>query len=335
VFTTAALAAPSLSLGILQVGATIGVAALSWRFIEEPIRHGALGTFWKHVRAGRWQVVPRRSWGALAGAVGILVLAGCELSGMPGNTQARSSHASQPSSIAPAVTHPSSGPWLPALLPWRTQSERTAGPLQTACHSVAYIGDSTSEGMISPNYLPNRAQRLPARLKQVGVTSQRIRISGARSIVETLSGQTNGYGVAKQLKATGFRGCWIIALGTNDTANVYVGSPVGRLTRIQRMMSVIGEQRVLWVNVKSLLGSGPYSETDMRLWDRGLLRACAAHPNMRIFDWASVAKKSWFISDGTHYTSQGYARRARATADAVAHAFPASGTSRHRGCLVR
>ena len=34
----------------LQVAATIAVAALSWHFVEEPIRHGALGRWWSQLR---------------------------------------------------------------------------------------------------------------------------------------------------------------------------------------------------------------------------------------------------------------------------------------------
>ena len=45
----------------------------------------------------------------------------------------------------------------------------------------------------------------------------------------------------------------MLALGTNDTADVYVGSPVSLATRIKEMMSLIGNQPVMWVNVKSLL----------------------------------------------------------------------------------
>ena len=33
----------SLARGALQVAAAFGVAALSWRFVEEPVRHGAIG----------------------------------------------------------------------------------------------------------------------------------------------------------------------------------------------------------------------------------------------------------------------------------------------------
>ncbi len=53
---------------------------------------------------------------------------------------------------------------------------------------------------------------------------------------------------------------------------------------------------------------------------------------MRVFDWAAVAKSRWFIDDGIHYTSPGYAARSRLIAQALAQAFPASvGGS---GCVV-
>jgi hypothetical protein len=55
---------------------------------------------------------------------------------------------------------------------------------------------------------------------------------------------------------------------------------------------------------------------------------------MRVFDWASAVNDSWFISDLIHYTSVGYAQRARLTADALVHAFPASGSEKDPGCVV-
>jgi hypothetical protein len=168
---------------------------------------------------------------------------------------------------------------------------------------------------------------------RVGATQQHFEISGARSIVETYEGQPNGYEVAQRFIRAGYRGCWVLALGTNDAADVYVGSNVGRAARIQRMMSLIGDQPVMWVNVKSLLSSGPYAEQNMRLWDQALLQACPRYPNMRVFDWASMAKSAWFIEDGIHYNSHGYAARSRLIAQALAHAFPASGA--RSGCLVR
>ena len=139
--------------------------------------------------------------------------------------------------------------------------------------------------------------------------------------------------MAQNWRGAGYDGCWVLALGTNDTADVYVGSNVGRLARIERMMSAIGKQPVMWVNVKSLLDSGAYSEQNMQLWNDALLDACRRYPNMRVFDWASVVQDSWFIDDGIHYNSPGYAARSRLVAQALAHAFPATG--QHSGCVVQ
>jgi len=190
--------------------------------------------------------------------------------------------------------------------------------------------------MVLPSYLPKAGQRLEAQYARVGATSQYFEISGARSIIETLSEeQASGYTLARRLKANGFDGCWMIALGTNDTANVYVGSTVGLETRIKRMMRVIGDQPVVWITVKSLLDSGPYSEANMQLWNRTVIDACSRYPNMRVFDWASLAQDDWFISDGTHYTSEGYRHRARLSANALAHAFPALGEKEGSDCVVR
>jgi hypothetical protein len=200
---------------------------------------------------------------------------------------------------------------------------------------VVHIGDSTSDGLVSDDYLPNPQQRIGAQYAKVGATRMITEISGGRSIVETIGKQANAYDVAKQLVAGGYRGCWVLALGTNDTADVVVGSGVSRAARIQKMMSVIGNQPVMWVNVKSLVASGPYAEPQMQLWDAALTQACPRYPSMRVYDWAGVAQNRWFISDGIHYTSAGYAARSADIAHALAEAFPAQSSQTARsGCEV-
>ena len=209
---------------------------------------------------------------------------------------------------------------------------RANGPLRTSCTSVAHIGDSTSEGMVSPDYLPNRRQRLAARYEQVGVQSVYTNITGARSVVEVLPGTTNGYKAAQQLIKQGFKGCWVIALGTNDTADVAVGSNVGLTARIKEMMQVTKGEPVMWINVISLLHNGPYAEPNMQKWNNALMSSCPQYPNMRVFNWAAIPKPGWFINDGIHYTSAGYEKRALFIADGLAEAFPQNGAS--AGCLI-
>ena len=316
VLTTAAVSGDTLARGGAQVAAIIGCAALSWQYVEEPIRHGALRRWWAQIRGAGWRLggMGQQARIAVAASAPVLVLASC---GMTGVVQAG------PASPAAAAQLPS----VHASAAGRTAGSRLGAgagdPARSSCRAVVHIGDSTSDGLISPDFLPNPRQRIAAQYARVGVTTFVPEIAGARSIVETYDGQPNAYTVAQQLVQHGYRGCWVLALGTNDTADVYVGSPVGLAARITRMMTLIGAQPVMWVNVRSLLASGPYSESNMLAWNRALLQACTRYPDMRVYDWAAAARDSWFIADGIHYTSAGYAARAFLIARALASAFPA------------
>jgi hypothetical protein len=175
---------------------------------------------------------------------------------------------------------------------------------------------------VSSDYLPNPAQRLGPQLADVGVTTTYPEISGARSIVEIFEGQPNAQMVAHQRVTRGFNGCWIIAMGTNDVDNVNTGSNVGFAQRIDRMMSAVRGQPVMWINAVTLLRSGPYSEAGMLKWNRALGAACQKYPNMRVFDWPFWAKPRYFIPDGIHYYTPGYIARTHLIAKALAAAFP-------------
>jgi peptidoglycan/LPS O-acetylase OafA/YrhL len=308
----------------LQVVAIFAIAALSWRYVEEPIRHGALGRLWRQCRAQGWrpEAISQRGWVVIAG-MGIVLIAAC--AGMAGvnSAPAEGKDARVEEATAAGTTKP------PPLTP-----AQAAASKRSSCRSVIHIGDSTSEGLTSPEYLPLASQRIEAQYARVGATIQHYAISGARSIVETYEGEPNADEVAQAWKNEGYRGCWVLALGTNDSANVFVDSGTDSLERIERMMSAIGNEPVMWVNVKSLVESGPYAEENMKKWDEALLEACPKYPNMRVYDWASAVRDPWFIEDGIHFTSPGYAARSQLIASALAHAFPASGNVDNGNCLV-
>jgi hypothetical protein len=197
-------------------------------------------------------------------------------------------------------------------------------PPRTSCTSVVHIGDSTSDGLFSSDYLPDKSLQIPAQYAAVGVKTTIDRVVGATSVVESLPGTKNAQKMATGMIKSGYHGCWVIALGTNDTADVAVGSEIGRAQRIKMMMAIIGNQPVMWVEVKSILSSGPYAESNMALWDQALQQALPSYPNMRLYNWPAVVQHSWFINDGIHFTSDGYAHRGKMIAEALAEAFPAS-----------
>jgi peptidoglycan/LPS O-acetylase OafA/YrhL len=306
---------------LLQGAAILLVAALSWRFVEEPIRRGALGRLWRAARSGalRPRAAPRAAWAAVAGGALVFLVA---IAGMAGAGPGEASEADVP------------GAGGEESRTARAKAPREAAlPGQSSCRAVIHIGDSTSEGLTSDSYLPSPGDRIDAQYARVGAKVQQIEISGARSIVETFEGQPNAEEVARAYRAEGFDGCWVLALGTNDSANVFVSDRTDERERIDLMMRAIGEQPVLWVNVKSVVESGPYAAENMRAWDEALLAACPSYPSMRVFDWASAVRDRWFIDDGIHFTTPGYRARSRTIADALAEAFPGGGTP-PKGCLI-
>ena len=214
----------------------------------------------------------------------------------------------------------------------RGPASRSHGPPRTSCDAVVHLGDSTSEGLVSPSYLPDPRRRIDSQYARVGVGRSRMEIEGATSIVELPPDDTNARDAAEEIAAGGYGGCWVVALGTNDSANAAIGSPVGVDERIDLMMSVIGERPALWLTARSLLGGGAYADEHMRAWNAALLRACDRYPNLRVFDWAAAVRDEWFIEDGIHYTSDGYAARAHRIAIALAEAFPAG--DRSPDCVV-
>ncbi|HKR70036.1 MAG TPA: acyltransferase family protein [Streptosporangiaceae bacterium] len=345
VLTTPANTKPSLTMVALQVAASILLAALSWKLVEEPIRHGAIGRAWGKVRAAGWRRALRQvnvsRLAATTGTMALVVVAAAGLSGVVrGGTGSRVGSVLSEGTLQLPVTKTvvkgpkrNSSPGA-SQSPGATTQAGTAssGPLRTSCRAVAHIGDSTSDGLVSPSYLPKPRERIVAQYEDVGVRSVVTDISGARSVIEVLPGQVNGFDAMRKITRDGFRGCWVVALGTNDTADVAAGSNVGLTTRIDRVMKAAHGEPVMWVNVKSLLNSGPYAEANMARWDQSLLKECPKYPNMRVYNWAAEVKRKWYISDGIHFTSIGYKHRAKMIAEALANSFPASGQS--SGCLV-
>ena len=306
---------------VIQVAAIFGISALSWKYLEDPIRQGAIGHLWRKYRSKDWSWDPRRlplPGQIVAGVAAlIVVIAFGGLVGIAPSDRVAPLAVKTVASAAPVEA-------ITTAPPVQTQVTTTPSgkPVRTHCTDVAYIGDSTSVGLTSPDYLPDPADRIDARLADIGATTQHFDISGARSTYETVSGLPNAYDAANAIKAEGFDGCWIFAMGTNDTANVAVGSTIGVEERIDRLMSVAGDNPAIWINVRSLVPSGPYSEENMQKWDDALLSACETYPNMRVYDWSSRVKDDWFITDGIHFTSEGYVARAKGIAKSVTEAFP-------------
>jgi hypothetical protein len=233
-----------------------------------------------------------------------------------------------PTSADPTVTNPttseSTDPTAGDPEPATTIEPAAASDADRVhCTAVIHLGDSTSQGMVAPTYQPVVADGIDAQYARVGVVERHLEIDPARSIIETHHGSPNARDRAQYWRDQGFHGCWVIAMGTTDAANSGAGSNYDATERINRMMAVAGNDPVLWVNVKTRLTDGAWSDANMQLWNQALDAAAKRYPNMRIFDWRSAVQDNWFQSDGIHYSTAGSAARARMIADSLAEGFPA------------
>ena len=307
--------------GLVQLGLILLLAAASYRLIEDPIR--------RRVPTPR----PTRARLGLAFRAAVLVpVATVALVIWPLRCHQPSTElealAAEP--VPTALLASPTSIAAPALAP----AIKTPGAPWTSCKEVAHVGDSTSLGLVSNLFLPNLDDQIAARYRSVGVETFVPEISGARSMVETYKDQPNATEVVKRRVASGFKGCWVLALGTNDPANTS-GNVAMLGARIDNMMAKVGgDVHVLWTTTKTLKEKGPYQNTNMVAWNKALAQACGRHPNIRVYDWASEVQDAWFTPDGIHFNTNGYKERSARFARALAKAFPKDGAPPSE-CLVR
>jgi hypothetical protein len=187
----------------------------------------------------------------------------------------------------------------------------------TSCVEVAHIGDSLT-------YYTQDS--LTAAYAKVGATVE-INAYGGRAIKQKLTDDPmTGKQAADAIRAQGFTGCWVVALGTNDTANVAAGAWYTRVEAIDEMMNAIdpaGLASVMWVNTYTTMTTGYWANDNMNLWNEALIDAQAHWPNMKIHDWASEADDGNApFADGIHHTSAGYEVRNASIAHALVSFFP-------------
>ena len=325
----------TLARAAIQLALILGLAALSWTLLEDPIRrNGLVATFARdarHTVVRRWagvMVLVLVATGAL-GAGPLLSHSSAAENDIEATIAELEKEAPDPrprelTAAAPAASETPSGQGSVVEVPAKE-------PLRSSCIQLVHVGDSTSLGLMSAKYIPNADDRLDARYGAVGVRFFVPEISGGRSIVEKFKDHANAWEIVAG--KAGYKGCWVFALGIGDAANIKGNLP-GLSGRIDSMMTAAAGTPVLWTNVKTLLDKGPYQQSYMESWNLALLQACARHPNMRVFDWASEVQDDWYLDDKIHPNDLGSKERAARLAMALAVAFPKDAPS-PAGCVVR
>ncbi|UHA74689.1 acyltransferase family protein [Paenibacillus sp. 481] len=281
---------------IAQLVVSLALAALSWRYIEEPIRRGAVGTRWTRLKSKEWtwhtwHTITWRQWAASACMVVLLVLFGLGMgyegkassiqsasssldssSVETGNTS--SSHKQgveglQPKPILPKKPKPTSKPDDKS----REKESKAHGSIEADNDwSVTVIGDS-----VMVDVAPYLQKLLPGAFVDAQIGRQ------MWTLPDTLT----------KLQKNGELGEYIIiALGTNGVFN--------QKQLEAQMNSLQDVKHIILVNTR--MPERWESEVNDKL-----VEVAQAYPNVTLFDWyaASQNQDAYFEPDGTHLRPQG------------------------------
>ncbi len=283
VLTTPLNAPPNVVRAVLQIAATFVIAALSWRYVEQPVRHGSLGRQWDRIRSRDWNWPRLRpvGWVVVGGVLANAAICGLGLFGVVSASAA--DPASQITSIVPVPRHhvkPATPPKTRRGVPVSTTT--TTPP--PAGQDVTAIGDS-----IMVDAAPYLQQMLPGIAIDAQVGQQLYQVQDA----------------VPQLKAEGAVGDrLILELGTNGPYSV---------SQMTDLIHSLGPMRkIVLVNTRV-----------PRPWQQQvndtITAVARSFPNATVVNWYadSAPYPQYFYPDGVHLDPTGARYYASLLAQAV------------------
>lgn len=285
---------------VVRLGLTFGISAISYRFIEQPIRSGALGR--------RWAADPQRRARdvntAFAGvAVIALVLA---VGPLVRPDRSRTAHAASPideHASAADVLRDLTGTTEP------TATEATTAPAPT--DDTATGVPAPPPGATDPTALPTTAPPAPATSSSLPATTTTLSPAGIRVTMIGDSVMLDAKGplqrliphvavdavVSRQFVEAGNQAVRLAGFGAlGPIVVVHLGTngamSVGQL---DHLLGAMRDRRVILLTAKV---PRPWEAlTNQRIWD-----AARRYDNVEVLDWHGLAAPhpDWFVKDGIH-----------------------------------
>ena len=280
----------------LRLTATVLLAALSYRYVEEPIRRGALGRAWRSLRKARgslkWRLGLRWA-GAVVPAATFCVVLGMAV----GNAEppAPPSYLSSMKTIHTGAENAAPRPEPPA-----SQAPATPEPREEnvpATEAPAPKAEEEPPREAAPAVVPAPAGQVSAigdsvMLGSAGKLTKRI---DGLDVMDAEVGMQVSYAIEilRWRRDAGQLGDVVVVhLGNNGTFTA---------RQFDEMMGVLGdERRVVFVNVKvPLAWEGPNNAV--------IAEGVARYPNTVLADWysASAYHPEFFVEDGVHLQTEG------------------------------
>jgi hypothetical protein len=266
---------------ILRLAVTVALAELSFRYVEQPIRHGALGRWFKQLRASTGSE-RMAMWARTAVVSGSLLLG-----------------------IVLLTIGLASGKPAPPPPGFEAASLRTATTTTTAPATTASSQPAGATGTPPPTAAPNPA------VPRITLVGDSVMVGAANALVQALGPVNIDAAVNRQFgQAIDILRAYKEQGKLSDTVVVHMGTN-GVITQghMDAIYQILGDRkRVVFVNLKV-----------PRRWEQGdndvIAANVAKHPNSVLIDWHNIggAHPEYFYEDGIHLRPDG----ARAYAELI------------------
>jgi peptidoglycan/LPS O-acetylase OafA/YrhL len=280
----------------VRLGLTVGLAELSYVYVELPIRHGALGRWWRSLQDARARRarLPRRwvaGWSAVAGALS-LVAVGLVVA----RPTAQPVSSSLSVSSGPATTAPAPAPAATTTTVVTSIASLGTRPATTAT-TAALAAPTTASPATTVTTAP------PAPLPAVTAVGDSVMLGAAAALQARIPGIAVNSAIGRQFPAaTALVQQLRLAHQLGQEVILHLGTN-GPMTDGQfdaLMSQLTGVQRVLVVNTRV---DQPWQD----LVNGRLAAGVRRWPNAVLVDWhaASAGHAGLFWSDGTHLRPAG------------------------------
>ena len=292
------------ALFVLRMLLTFAAAELSFRYVESPLRNGALG---------RWRAELRRSdpvrraalvrqgriVGGTAAVVVVLLSVGLFRAGTDPDRAEIELAATGEGSTALAglpAGRPGDDPSAPVSAPEPSTSSTTTSTSTTVPSSTVGVDGGTSTTATTST------TALPATSTEALAVGDSVMLGAQSALVEAMPGIRVDAKVGRQFDNLRDVVGWYASEGLIPGPLVVHAGTNGTFTDedLDRMIGLAGERRVLLVNVKV---ARPWED----LVNGRLAAAATRHSNAELVDWHSLASANpeWFAADGAHLRPAG------------------------------
>jgi hypothetical protein len=291
---------------VFRMALTFGAAELSFRYVETPLRKGALGRWYRDLRTSagpRRQALARRGLAVGATFSILLVLIG---TGLYRSTNDPDREAIELAAMGEATAELTGTASVP-------QDDDPSAPVSTAPSTTTTpttAPTTTVAGAPSTAAPATTTTAAPANQTDALAVGDSVMLGAQSALVSAMPGIRVDAKVGRQFTSVSDVVGWYASEGLIPGTLVVHAGTNGTFTDadLDRMMDRAGDRKVLLVNAKV---ARPWQE----LVNQRLAAAAQRHSNAVLVDWYSLASAhpEWFAADGAHLRPDG----ARAFAELI------------------